>query len=246
MPYAVFTRALDAGSAYASALAPLGLEVIAMPVTRTEPPPDPGALARALEAGGHAAIVIASPRAAAALASARGRAPLPEIWAVGPATQRALAAAGIAAIHPEGVLDGAALARAMVAGRDLAGRRVLLPRAADGRDELAAILRAAGAEIDDVVAYRTVPASADDPPIARGRALLVTGAAAVCVVFAPSQVAALGALVGPLGAICSRFVAIGDTTGDALRAAGVPAVEVAATPTPEGVANAVAAVYPPR
>lgn len=245
MPYAVFTRALDAGSAYASALAPLGLEVVAMPVTRTEPPRDPGALARALEAGGHAAIVIASPRAAAALASARGRAPLPEVWAVGAATQRALGAAGIPAIHPEGVVDGATLAHALLAARDLAGRRVLLPRAADGRDDLAAILRAAGVELDDVVAYRTVPAPADDPAIARGRALLVSGAAAVCVVFAPSQVAALGALVGPLDAIRCRFVAIGDTTGAVLRAAGV-AIAVAATPTPEGVANAVAAVYPPR
>jgi uroporphyrinogen-III synthase len=244
MPSAVLTREIDAHSGYIAALGALGLEVVAMPVTHTEPPRDPMALPRALEHGGHAAIVIASARAAAALAQAREHVTsLPEVWAVGPATKRALAAAGITAHHPPGVVDGASLAQAMIASPQLAGRRVLVPRAEDGRDDAIAVLRSAGIEVVDVIAYRTVPTAADDPAIAEGVQLLSAGTAAVCAVFAPSQVAALAAVLGPLGELRVPFAAIGDTTGAVLREAGVATVAVAASPTPEGLANAVASVY---
>lgn len=246
MAFAVLTRELEADSPYTTALAPLGLEVIAMPVTHTAPPRDASALARALEVGGYAAIVVASPRAAAALIAARGHHVLPEVWAVGPATQRALVAAGIPAIQPEAAHDGASLAQTMVGSRDLAGKRVLFPRAEDGRVDAMSILRTASAEIVEVIAYRTVATAANDPAIARGRALLEAGQAAVCIVFAPSQASALDAVVGPLVKLPTQFAAIGDTTGAVLRAAGVASVAVATTPTPEGVAQAISAVYPPR
>lgn len=252
MPYAVVTRDREGAAPYAAALAPLGLEVVAMPVTRTEPPADPHALARALARGGHAAIVCASARAASALVTAvaaigaragepSGDQALPEVWAVGPATARALEAGRIRAIVPDGVRDGASLAGALVRARELAGARVLVPRAEDGRDEAIACLRAAGAEIDDVVAYRTVAAPAGDPALAEGRAALLSGGAAICVVLAPSQVAALAALV-PLAPLA--FAAIGETTAAALRAAGAGTIAVAATPTPAGIATAVRSVYP--
>ncbi|MBA3821748.1 MAG: uroporphyrinogen-III synthase, partial [Deltaproteobacteria bacterium] len=77
------------------------------------------------------------------------------------------------------------------------------------------------------------------------RALFAAGDVAICVVLAPSQVAALDALVGIRGA-STMFAAIGETTAVALREAGAPSVVVAASPTPEGIANAVAAVYPAR
>lgn len=250
MAYAVFTREVDPGSAYPALLATLGLEVVAMPLTRAEPPRDPAALSRALEAGGHAAILVSSARGAAALITAvtgaRVQATLPEVWAVGPATLRALNLGGITAIHPESATDGASLAYSLVGQRELAGRKVLVPRAEDGREEAMAVLRAAGVTIDDVVVYRTVPSPADDPALARGRDLLAYSHAAICVVFAPSQVSALPAHVGPLTELMTTFVAIGDTTAAALREAGVETVAVAATPTPEGLANAIAAVYPPR
>jgi uroporphyrinogen-III synthase len=252
MPYAVVTRDREGAAPYAAALAPLGLEVVAMPVTRTEPPADPHALTRALARGGHAAIVCASARAAAALVAAMGAVraqagdlagdqALPEVWAVGPATARALAAGRIRAIVPDGVRDGASLAGALASARPLAGARVLVPRAEDGREEAIACLRAAGAEIDDVVAYRTVAAPAGDPALAAGRAALLSGGAAICVVLAPSQVAALAALV-PLPPL--PFAAIGETTAAALRAAGAGTIAVAVTPTPAGIATAVRSVYP--
>ena len=243
MAYAVITRDADVAAPYVAALAPLGLDGVALPVTRTAPPRDPGELARALEGGGHAAIVVASARAAQAVAAARGGAALAEVWAVGPATARALAEAGIAARVPAAARDGATLAKALVAARAIAGQRVLVPRAEEGRDEAIAILRDAGAVVEAIVAYRTVPAEPGDPALAEGLGLLRRGAVAVCAVFAPSQVAALDALVG-VRAITARFAAIGETTAAALRAAGATVVAVAAAPTPEGLAKAVSAVYP--
>jgi uroporphyrinogen-III synthase len=163
------------------------------------------------------------------------------VWAVGAATQRALAIARIAATHPAGVRDGAELARRVVASCAVAGKRVLLPRAEEGRPEPAEILRAAGAIVDEVVAYRTVPTPTDDASLAPGLELVRTGRAAITALFAPSQVSALARLV-ELAAVQTRFIAIGETTAQALRAAGVTAVAVADTPTPEGIARAVRTV----
>jgi uroporphyrinogen-III synthase len=239
----VITRDAETAAPYAAALAGLGLEVVAMAVTRTAPARDPDELVRAVLRGGFAAIVVASARAAAALAAARGQAALPEVWAVGQATARALAAAGISARVPPVARDAEAVAQAMLADRSLAGQRVLVPRAEGGRDEAIAALRAAGVEVEAVVAYRTVAAAAGDPAVARGLELLRRGEAAVCAVFAPSQVAALDALVG-IRRIAAPFAAIGQTTAAALREAGATAIAVAGAPTPEGLANAVRAVYP--
>ena len=244
MAFAVLTRDPVSAAAYAAALAPLGLEVVAMPVTAPAPAADPQALARALDAGGFAAVVVASPRAAHELARAAAGRELPEVWAVGPATRRALEIAKLPARHPDGVRDGAELAHTLAASRELRGRRVLVPRAEEGRVEGLAILRAAGAEVVDVVAYRTVAVAPGDPAVARGAELLEGGGAAVCAVFAPSQVAALTAIVGGLAALSTRFCAIGETTAAALRGAGVASVAVAPVPTPEGMARAVGSVYP--
>jgi len=245
MAYVVITRDVDGGSPYAGALEALGLEAVMMPVTQTAPPADPDALVRAMERGGYQAILCASAKAAGAIIRAKGHTPIPEVWAVGPATARVLAEAHLSPILPDTARDGASLARALVSQRDLAGKRVLVPRAEEGREDGIAILRAAEIIVDDIVAYRTIPVAADDPAIARGRALLASGQAAVCCVFAPSQVAALDALIG-VRSIDTRFAAIGETTAEALRDAGAEVIAIAATPTPEGIAKAVASVYPPK
>ncbi len=257
MAFAVLTRDEADAKSYAAHLAPLGLDVVAMPVTRTVPATDPGALARALDEHAYAAILVASPRAAHELAraaqaatSARSTLPeLPDIWAVGPATKRALDIAKLPAQHPADVRDGVELAKALVARRDLAGKHVLVPRAEEGRVEALEILRAAGAIVVDVVAYRTVAVAPDDPSVARGAELLLAGQAAVCALFAPSQVSALAAVVRARGTavadLATRFCAIGETTASMARNAGIRAIAVAPAPTPEGMAQAVRSVYPP-
>ena len=251
MACAIVTRDVEAAAPYAATLAPLGLDVIAMPVTRSEPIGG-DALSRALVRRSYWAIACASPRAAAALIEAwnqptssddatapevdvRGRPVLAPVWAVGVATARVLRDAGIEPIVVEGVRDGASLATAMIA-KGVDGRRVVVPRAVDGRRELVDALAGAGAFVDAIDVYRTVP-NTDATELAAGRAALPT--AAVVIVFAPSQVAALD-----IRAIRCPFVAIGDTTAEALRAAGATAVAVAASPTPEGLAKAIATVYP--
>ncbi len=252
---AVLTRDPVDAQAYARALAPLGLEVVAMPVTRTAAAGDPDALVRALGDGTYSAIVIASPRAAHELARAHARVahtiePLPVIWAVGPATKRALEIAQLAAHLPDDVRDGGELAVRLATSRDLRGERVLVPRAEDGRTEGLDTLRAAGAIVVDIVAYRTLPAAPDDEALREGCEALVAGTAAVCAVFAPSQVTALAQIMTARGhslaSLAVRFCAIGDTTAASLRAAGIDEVAVAPAPTPEGMAHAVGSVYPPK
>jgi uroporphyrinogen-III synthase len=231
MAFAVLTRDVADAQAYASALAPL--EIVAMQVTRTVEVP--GALA-----GAQADVVLVmSPRAAHQLAKSGLDLP---VWAVGPATRRALEIAKLRATVPPDVIDGAGLARALVKA-GVRGKRVLVPRAEEGRTEPLDILRAAGAEVIDVVAYRTVPAIPDDP---RGKELLETGQAAVCCVFAPSQVQALDQHMHGLRQLRTCFCAIGETTAAEVRAKGVADVAVAPTPTPEGMAQAVRSVYPIR
>lgn len=247
----VLTRSRDDVRAYTPPLEALGLEVVAIAVTRTATAGDPDALVRALADGTYAAIVVASPRAASALVAAVSRATrqeaLPEVWCVGPATRDVVVAAGLSAQQPDDVRDGAELASRLATVLDLRGQRVLVPRAEQGRAELLDGLRDAGAIVVDVVCYRTVTAAPDDPDVQAGLAALARGEVDVCGVFAPSQVQALRALVGTdLGALPVRFCAIGETTAAALHAGGARDVAVAPSPTPEGMAQAVGSVYPPR
>jgi uroporphyrinogen-III synthase len=284
MAYAVLTREANATLAYADALRPLGLEVVAMPVTRTEPL-DAG-LDRVLRETRFDAIVCASARAATALLEAwntaprdvdagrttwvepagraipqpsapdldeRGRARLPEVWVVGRATAEVLAASGLRIVLDDTVRDGGSLARAMVAARSRRDDRVLIPRSRQGRTDVIEALVVAGAIVETVDVYSTMPAPIDDPAIAAGLALLRAGApsdrgspaerAAICALFAPSQVDALETLVG-IRTIDPLFAAIGETTAQALRGAGAGRIVVATEPTPEGLANAIRAVYP--
>ncbi|HTL37751.1 MAG TPA: uroporphyrinogen-III synthase [Kofleriaceae bacterium] len=252
MAVAVLTRDSFDAQPYGAALAPLGLSAVAMPVTKPAPAADPDALVRALGRGSYDVIMVASPRAAHELARAVAAATplratmldMPDVWAVGPATKRALDIAKLPAQLPANVKDGAELARMLVAKMKLRGKRVLVPRAEEGRTEAIEILRAAGAEVVDVVAYRTVAVAADEPSVQEGAQLLRDGNALLCCVFAPSQVAALSAIVGPLAKLSTTFAAIGETTALALREAGVDRLAVADLPTPEGMAQAVRPVYP--
>jgi uroporphyrinogen-III synthase len=83
----------------------------------------------------------------------------PRTAAVGPGTAAALARAGTRVDFVPSTSTGAALAEELVRGQPLAERRVLMPRALEGRQEAAEILRRSGAAVDDIPVYRTVPAS---------------------------------------------------------------------------------------
>jgi uroporphyrinogen-III synthase len=94
--------------------------------------------------------------------------------AIGPATAAALARYGITAdlVPGEYIAEGVAAALIDDARRrnqPLAGKRVLLARAAEARNVLVSELQEAGAVVDVVTAYRTAAVSSDDE---RGREVL--------------------------------------------------------------------------
>jgi uroporphyrinogen-III synthase len=245
-PLVVVTRDGERAAALATRLADQGADVVTLPVTRTVAvtPAEWAALLRFVESGSHDAIIVASVTAAESLiralaeTSPSGVGMLP-VFAVGTATAEALAAAGI-------LSELAARADAIgVAEHAIArgAQRVLWPRAEGGREEGIERLRAAGVEVDAPVAYRTNRTSPDDPDIVRGMDAL-RRADALCV-YAPSQVAALEALLGggAWGSLSGvGIIAIGETTAAALRARGALVAAVADAPDPESMARAVARV----
>lgn len=80
------------------------------------------------------------------------------IAAIGPATARALQAHGVTAI----LIPDEYVAEAIVEDiGEVDGQRILLPRADIAREALAVQLRARGAIVDEIAAYRTLPAAPD-------------------------------------------------------------------------------------
>ena len=119
------------------------------------------------------------------------------------------------------------------------GSRVLIPRAAAGRDVLPEGLAGAGWEVDAVAAYQTVPVSAT--PAERS---VVAGADAVCFASASAVNGFLAAVGGPDG-VPPVVVCIGPTTAAAAVAAGVDVTAVAEDHTVPGLVAALTAVLKP-
>ena len=86
------------------------------------------------------------------------------LCAVGPATAEQLAACGLKVdlIPAEHKAEG--VVRAIFSAGAVGGQRVLLPRSDIGREVIADDLRKQGAQVTEVVAYRTVTADADRDP----------------------------------------------------------------------------------
>lgn len=228
----------------ARALRAQGLEPLPCPAVSTAPPADPSALRLAAAwLGEYDWLVVASARAVSALATARRGAAWParlRCAAVGAATGRALAAAGVVGPIVGGAGGASALLGQLRAAGRWDGRSVLLPRADEGLPTLASGLRALGARVDEVVAYRTVrvaPASllrawhAVSPDAA-----VVTSPSAATVLLQALGARALSSLRG--------VVVIGTTTAAPLRAAGVPVV-VASAASLTAVARAASALWAP-
>lgn len=212
-------------------------------------PIDPGPGDRALlRLEDYAWLVVTSVRGAAALErrmAAAGAAPPPglRVAAVGPATAKALLAAGIEAELVAAEASGAGLASSLLPR--LSGReRILIVRPEGAPGSLASVLAASGAGVDVAPLYRTV-ASDHAGPLATDA---IGGAFAAVVFTAPSSLDrwldAAGERRAALFAALSKAarVAIGPTTAAHLAGAGLPADGVASAPTEEGIGDAIAAV----
>jgi len=140
------------------------------------------------------------------------------IGAVGPATARELEEKGIRVNYV--AQKGTAEALAQELGPSFAGRRVLLPRSDRGDERAPGALREAGADVTEVIAYRTtVPAGADVGVLAA-----ILRAEVDAAVFAsPSAFKNFRTIVGETETqnLSSRiaFVAIGPSTARAIREA---------------------------
>jgi len=204
----------------------LGAQVLEVPAIAVAPPESWDAFDAALhELESYDWIAFASATAVDATLArivALGIPPPPvgtRLAAVGQATARRLQERLRAPdLVPESA-TGAALAAAMAP--QMRGRRVLVPRAAEGRHELVEGLAAAGADVVAAACYRTVaaPAVAVAPlgeAIRDGQLDAVTFAS-------PSAVRSVVAALGTRAALLDRcaLAAIGPTTAEALREAGL-------------------------
>jgi uroporphyrinogen III methyltransferase / synthase len=159
----VVTRARAQASALSVRLRELGAEVIEMPAIRIEPL-DPAPLHAALDRLGDYQWLIFTSQNAVELvwramrargldARSFGRV---RVAAIGRATADALLECGLAAdVVPEQFV-AESLVEALRRREDVAGRRVLLARAAGARDVLPEGLRAIGASVDEIEIYKSV------------------------------------------------------------------------------------------
>lgn len=118
------------------------------------------------------------------------------------------------------------------------GRHFTLPTSDVAQPEVATVLRAAGAVVDVVEAYRTVASETLPPPVAEA---LRQGRVHAVVCMSPSAVETLVALSGaePLRPLVRA--APGETTARAWLAHGLPSEAVAARPQPQALVEALAA-----
>jgi len=243
----VVTRGKGGEDTLAARLSELGAAVRVLPSIAAGPPASWDALDAALrEVARFDWIVFASATAVertvargAALGIDRAALARPSLAAVGPATAEALARALRDPDLVPADATGAAMAAALAPR--VRGRRVLVPRPAEGRPELVDGLAAAGADVVAVEAYRTVPAA---PERLRPLAGWIDRGEVHAVAFAsPSAVQAVVAALGPEAGCLVRVVlaAIGPTTADALRKAGLTPGVVPERHTGRDLAEAIAA-----
>jgi uroporphyrinogen III methyltransferase/synthase len=163
------TRPKEQGMDLVERLEAMGAEAIEAPMIRVLPPEDFGPLDEACErAGSFDWIVFASANAVDAfmdrlLGGPRDLRALGgvKLCGVGPATADRLAHHGLKVDLTPTEYRAEAVLRALTEGAQVRGLKILLPHADIGRELIADELRRQGADVTDVVAYRTVAIEAD-------------------------------------------------------------------------------------
>ena len=164
----VVTRSREQAAELIDMLEERGAEAIAAPSIRIAPPEDMAALdAACAAAGSYDWIVFASANAVdyfmtrlLANGDVRDLHGV-RICTIGPSTASHLHRYGVRVDLMPAEFRADAVAQGLVASGHVEGQRILIPRADIARDRLAEELRGAGADVTEVVAYRTIPASAD-------------------------------------------------------------------------------------
>jgi uroporphyrinogen-III synthase len=245
------TRAREDTDSLRLALEPLGAEVLSQPTIAVGAPANPIPLDSALR--GIATfdwIAFTSRYAVRAvferLSTLGGPGGLPgtlRVAAVGASTATELHHRDVASVLVPSEPSGSALATAMQRA-GVEGRRVLLPAGDLARPELRQGLIRAGAEVVQVVAYRTVVPDSVDRTILDA---LCGGKIDVVAFASPSAIRNLVAMLGP-DSWClhrTRIACIGDTTAQAIEQHGFRANATGQTGL-AGLVDAIVGAYKER
>jgi uroporphyrinogen III methyltransferase/synthase len=237
----VVTRAREQAGALADLLHRLGAEVIELPAIRIEPAADYAPLDRAIanlrtydwliftSANGVRCFLERLDASGSDLRAIGGR-----IAAIGPATRDALECVHLKVdvVAEQYVAEGLLEA---LAGYDLTGTRVLIPRAAVARDVLPSALAGCGAHVDVVEAYRT-----SAPPDLPQRARDAMARHPHWITFTSSStVRNLVDSIGMEALRAVRVASIGPITSETLRKCGVSIDVEAASYTISGLVEAI-------
>jgi uroporphyrinogen III methyltransferase / synthase len=228
----VVTRPRAQAGPLADGLADLGATVTLIPLVAIEPAEDTAPLQAAVrELEDYDWVVLTSANGVAALGRALAGRPLrgPKVAAVGPATADAVRALGAEVAFVPAIFAAEDVAAGL---GPVSGAKVLLPQADAASPDLAIELRARGAIVDAIVAYKTVAVE----PTPAVREELERGADAI-VLASGSAVHSLATLdVDVAGR--ALLVCIGPRTADAARDAGLPVGLVADEASAEGIIQA--------
>ncbi|MEO8257938.1 MAG: uroporphyrinogen-III C-methyltransferase [Acidobacteriota bacterium] len=174
----VVTRPRQQAAELIEAIEAMGAEAIEAPMISIEPPEDYGPLDAACRAAADFDfIVFSSANAVDAFMARLLLSPLDlrelkgvKLCAVGPATADRLTRHGLKIDVTPAEFRAEALVRAISTAGNVRGLRILLPHADIGREIVADELRKQGADVTEVIAYRTVTVEPDregDPDIYR-------------------------------------------------------------------------------
>jgi uroporphyrinogen III methyltransferase/synthase len=164
-----------------------------------------------------------------------------KIGAIGPATAQLLEAKGVIPDYlpeiytSEGIIAG-------LKNRDIAGQRFLLPRADIADKELVQGIRQLGAEVHEITAYRTIPAT---KAIAQAKQKLLAGEIDAITFTSSSTVTNLvAAFQGePLATDSAKVACIGPKTAATATRAGLKVAITAKEPTISSLVAAIAAYF---
>jgi uroporphyrinogen-III synthase len=232
-PQIILLRSASDPDPYLQALAEAGWRAECRPVLHFSFPADAALRDHLRRSDRYAGLVATSPRAARAVRRVFDDAgTLHAAWTdrpvyvVGPKTARRFEALGF---EVRGAETGDAEHLAAHIADDAPAGRLLFLSGSRRRDTLPDGLRAAGVPFDELVVYEThLRTELELPPPEENRWL---------VFFSPSGLEAVqDAGAGPLAD--DRCAAIGPTTAETLRAAGIEVAAVAETPSPQGLVEA--------
>jgi uroporphyrinogen-III synthase len=231
LPRVVVVATEETARRWAHGIRDAGIPAVACAWSTVADAADPGAVARALGAGGFDLVWLTSANALRSVPAGAGTGL--SAAAVGDRTSREAKKLGFT-VETVGRSGSEALAKRLA--REGTARRVLWLRGETALEGGAAILRAAGREVTEVVAYRTTEVEGLGPAIAR------LGPAAAYVLGSPAAADAVRRALGP-----DRFpppaggppvVVLGDATASALAAPGRPPPVVADSVEVDGLVRA--------